>query len=348
MTTIHLQQIGKVFAKHEVLRNLELDIRSGEFVTLLGPSGCGKTTLLRIIAGLEQADSGAVLIDGKHANRLSPQDRKVGFVFQHYALFRHMSIFDNIAFGLRMRPRSLRPSRVEIGRKVEELLNLVQLDGFANRYPHQLSGGQRQRTALARALAVEPKILLLDEPFGALDAQVRKDLRQWLRDLQQRLAITTVLVTHDQEEAMDMADRVVLMNHGRIEQEGAPEELFANPISPFALKFLGAAQELSLMDHEYLNSENPTPGLVQEKKKRYLRPHELKIQAQNPGSAGQSATIRRISWRGAWIRLLLEQEEPGKSALTAELGREYWESLQLKVGDKVFWQPERLHSFQEV
>ena len=236
--SIEVRNIRKQFGSFKALDDVSLDFPSGELVALLGPSGCGKTTLLRIIAGLEKADGGQVLFHGEDASDTHVRERKVGFVFQHYALFRHMTVFENVAFGLRVKPRKRRPSEAEIARRVHELLGLVQLDFLADRYPAQLSGGQRQRIALARALAVEPKVLLLDEPFGALDAKVRKDLRRWLRRLHDELHITSIFVTHDQEEAIEVADRVVLMNHGRVEQVGAPQDVVERPATAFVDEFL--------------------------------------------------------------------------------------------------------------
>jgi sulfate transport system ATP-binding protein len=238
--SIQVRNIHKSFGSFTALGDVSLDFPTGELTALLGPSGCGKTTLLRIIAGLETADRGQVLLDGQDASDTHVREREVGFVFQHYALFRHMTVFDNVAFGLRVKPRKQRPPESEIKRKVHELLQLVQLDWLADRYPPQLSGGQRQRIALARALAVEPRVLLLDEPFGALDAKVRKELRRWLRRLHDELHITSIFVTHDQEEALEVADRVVLMDHGRVEQVGAPVEVYEHPATPFVYGFLGA------------------------------------------------------------------------------------------------------------
>jgi len=231
--SIEIRNISKRFGTLAVCDHLNLDIPSGELVALLGPSGSGKTTLLRIIAGLERPDEGSVLFHGEDATCADVRTRNVGFVFQHYALFGHMTIFENVAFGLRVRPRAIRPSESEIRDKVGALLKLVQLDWLADRYPHQLSGGQRQRIALARALAVEPKVLLLDEPFGALDAKVRKELRRWLRRLHDEMHVTSVFVTHDQDEAMEVADRIVVMNQGRIEQQGSPDEVYDHPATPF-------------------------------------------------------------------------------------------------------------------
>ncbi len=236
--SMEIRHIHKNFGTFQALTDVSLQIASGELVALLGPSGCGKTTLLRIMAGLEGADEGQVAFHGEDMTQVHVRERRVGFVFQHYALFRHMSVFDNVAFGLRMRPRVSRPSEAQIREQVHHLLERVQLAGLSERQPAQLSGGQRQRVALARALAVQPRVLLLDEPFGALDAKVRKTLRRWLRELQQELGVTTVFVTHDQEEALDVADRVVLMNRGRIEQVGAPREVWAQPASLFVQDFL--------------------------------------------------------------------------------------------------------------
>ena len=237
--SIEVNHINKQFGTFTALDDVSLSFPSGQLVALLGPSGCGKTTLLRIIAGLETPDSGSVLFHGEDASDQDVRERQVGFVFQHYALFRHMTVFENVAFGLRVKPRAERPSNAKIREKVMELLKLVQLDWLADRYPHQLSGGQRQRIALARALAVEPKVLLLDEPFGALDAKVRKELRRWLRRLHDELHITSIFVTHDQEEALEVADQVVLMNKGKVEQVGTPDEVYERPASPFVYGFLG-------------------------------------------------------------------------------------------------------------
>lgn len=242
--SIAVDKVSKFFANSKVLNDISLDIASGEMVALLGPSGSGKTTLLRIIAGLEHHNSGHLRFGGKDVSRVHARDRHVGFVFQHYALFRHMTVAENIAFDLTVLPRRERPGRAAIKQKVASLLDMVQLGHLAARYPSQLSGGQKQRVALARALAVEPEILLLDEPFGALDAQVRKELRRWLRQLHEELKFTSVFVTHDQEEAMEVADRVVVMSHGNIEQVGTPQEVWREPASRFALEFLGEVNRL--------------------------------------------------------------------------------------------------------
>ncbi|HEX2580448.1 MAG TPA: TOBE-like domain-containing protein [Dongiaceae bacterium] len=241
---ITLNGIDKAFAQHKVLVNVDLEVKSGSFVALLGPSGSGKTTLLRIIAGLDFPDRGSIAFDGADVTGMAARSRQVGFVFQHYALFKHMRVDDNIAFGMRAKPKEMRPDAKEISRRVAELLDLVQLTPFADRYPAQLSGGQKQRVALARALAIEPKVLLLDEPFGALDAKIRKDLRRWLRRLHDQMGLTSLFVTHDQDEALDLADSVVLMNEGQIEQVGSPEELFHRPANAFVCDFLGYANRL--------------------------------------------------------------------------------------------------------
>jgi sulfate/thiosulfate transport system ATP-binding protein len=241
---VDIRSLSKSFGATRVLKDVSLDVREGELCALLGPSGSGKTTLLRIIAGLDFADDGAVLFDGEDVARRSARDRKVGFVFQHYALFRHMTVFDNIAFGLTIRPRATRPAEAEIRRRVNELLELVQLADYGRRFPDQLSGGQRQRVALARALAIEPRILLLDEPFGALDARVRKEMRKWLRELQQKIQLTSVFVTHDQDEALELADRVAVMEQGQIVQLGSPQQVYDQPSSPFVYDFLGGANRI--------------------------------------------------------------------------------------------------------
>ncbi|MBV8379226.1 MAG: sulfate ABC transporter ATP-binding protein [Paucibacter sp.] len=242
--SISVRNIHKRFGGTLACDGLDLDVQEGELVALLGPSGCGKTTLLRIIAGLEQPDDGQVLFHGEDVTARDARSRQVGFVFQHYALFNHMSVFENVAFGLRVRPRATRPREAEIKRRVDELLSLVQLDSLGARHPQQLSGGQRQRVALARALAVEPRVLLLDEPFGALDAKVRKELRRWLRQLHEEVPVTSLFVTHDQDEALEVADRVVVLNGGRVEQIATPEDLVLAPATPFVRDFLGDVESL--------------------------------------------------------------------------------------------------------
>jgi sulfate transport system ATP-binding protein len=323
--SIKVQNISKHFGSFHALDNIQLDIESGELLALLGPSGCGKTTLLRIIAGLETADAGQIVISGEDSTHVHVRERNVGFVFQHYALFRHMTVADNVAFGLRVKPRGERPSEKQIQAKVHELLKLVQLDWLADRYPAQLSGGQRQRIALARALAVEPKVLLLDEPFGALDAQVRKELRRWLRRLHDELHVTSIFVTHDQEEALEVADRVVLMNHGKIEQVGSPREVWEHPATPFVARFLGGVP---------LVGDGTRP----------LRPHELEVQRLVPGADTRGAvvaTLRRALVLDPVVRLELECTSGGHDLIEARLGTAQFQSLGLREGDTVLVSPRR-------
>lgn len=298
--SIEIRNISKQFGDFHALRDVSLNIASGELVALLGPSGCGKTTLLRIIAGLEFADQGSILFSGEDTTDVHVRERQVGFVFQHYALFRHMSVFENVAFGLRVRPRAQRPSEAQIKKKVHELLSLVQLDWLADRFPSQLSGGQRQRIALARALAVEPKVLLLDEPFGALDAKVRKELRRWLRRLHDELHVTSIFVTHDQEEALEVADRVVVINQGRIEQVGSPQEVWDQPASPFVYGFLGDVNLFQgrahqgqvhlggiLLDSPEHAQSNNAPAAA------FVRPHDLDVERHVLGAERDEAGLAR-------------------------------------------------------
>ncbi|TMX06545.1 sulfate ABC transporter ATP-binding protein [Aeromonas salmonicida subsp. achromogenes] len=307
--SIQVQGLNKHFNQYAALADINLDFHDGELVALLGPSGCGKTTLLRIIAGLEQADSGSVIIRGEHATDLDVRERNVGFVFQHYALFRHMTVFENVAFGLRVKPRSERPTEAVIRARVKELLDLVQLSHVADRHPTQLSGGQRQRVALARALAVQPKVLLLDEPFGA---QVRKELRRWLRELHDELHVTSLFVTHDQEEAQEVADRVVLMNAGRVEQIGTPAEVYDQPASAFVHSFLGsvnlfrgrvAGQGLGIGE-QWLGGPISSHLAEGSAAIAYVRPHELEIVPAD-ASGGIRATITRLLPMGPRIRVEL-------------------------------------------
>ena len=289
--SIEIRNVSKQFGNFHALRDVSLDIKSGELIALLGPSGCGKTTLLRIIAGLETPDVGTIHFSGEDTTDVHVRDRNVGFVFQHYALFRHMTVFENVAFGLRIKPRKERPSEAQIKEKVMSLLKLVQLDWVAERFPGQLSGGQRQRIALARALAVEPKVLLLDEPFGALDAKVRKELRRWLRRLHDELNVTSIFVTHDQEEALEVADRVVVINKGKIEQEGSPQEVWENPASPFVYGFLGdvnlfkgRAKDGTVFLNDGMQLESTVAqGGVEKDAFAYVRPHDLDVVRYSPG-----------------------------------------------------------------
>ncbi len=296
---IRVAGIAKAFGAYPALHGVDLELREGELAALLGPSGSGKTTLLRIIAGLEQADRGHVFFGERDATRLRVQDRRVGFVFQSYALFKHMSVFDNVAYGLTVRPRRLRPSRAVVGERVAELLDLVQLSGFEARYPAQISGGQRQRVALARALAIEPQVLLLDEPFGALDARVRKDLRRWLREFHRRTGLTTIFVTHDQDEAMELADRVAILNRGKIEQIGTPDDLYDHPASAFVMSFIGETVAVEVVTSGGVARIGGQPivaaGTARDGRSRlYLRPHEIKITAPHTGTlVGTIENIRR-------------------------------------------------------
>ena len=321
--SIEVRNLSRRFGATVACDKLDLDIPAGELVALLGPSGCGKTTLLRIIAGLETPDSGSVLFHGEDATCKDVRDRKVGFVFQHYALFGHMSIFENVAFGLRVRPKNVRPGDAEIKRKVMQLLELVQLDFLADRYPHQLSGGQRQRIALARALAVEPKVLLLDEPFGALDAKVRKELRRWLRRLHDEVHVTSVFVTHDQDEAMEVADRVVVMNKGRIEQQGTPDEVYDHPATPFVLQFLG---DVNLF-HGRLGH---APGAAAPDEISYVRPHELEILAQASDDTW-AVTLSQTLTLGPNTRIEFKRVSDG-SYVDVELPRESFTILRDRLG----------------
>jgi sulfate transport system ATP-binding protein len=338
--SIEVRNLDKRFGTTVACDNLDLDIPAGELVALLGPSGCGKTTLLRIIAGLEVPDAGHVLFHGEDATRADVRDRNVGFVFQHYALFGHMSIFENVAFGLRVRPKATRPGEAEIQSKVMQLLKLVQLDWLADRYPHQLSGGQRQRIALARALAVEPKVLLLDEPFGALDAKVRKELRRWLRRLHDEVHVTSVFVTHDQDEAMEVADRVVVMNQGRIEQQGTPDQVYDHPASPFVLQFLG---DVNLF-HGRLGH---APGGAAADEVSYVRPHELEILAE-AGDDTWAVTLSQTLTVGPNTRIEFRRVSDD-SYVDVELPRERFTALRdrlgLAPGVRVHLQPRRVTRF---
>ena len=298
--SIKVEGVAQDFGAFAALRDVTLDIKPGELVALLGPSGSGKTTLLRVIAGLNAPDRGRVLFDGEDATYLPVQDRKVGMVFQNYALFKHMTVADNIAYGLRVRPRRHRPSKADIIARVEELLRFVQLDGLGARFPAQLSGGQRQRVALARALAIEPRVLLLDEPFGALDARVRKDLRRWLREVHQQTGLTTIFVTHDQDEAMELADRVVVLNEGRIEQIGTPEELYDRPASPFVISFVGEAVALPVTVADgHVNFAGrelhiDTHGLRSGPAKVFFRPADIAVASKGDGEIeGRVESLRR-------------------------------------------------------
>lgn len=328
--SIQATHISKTFGDYRALQNVSLTVPDGRLVSLLGPSGSGKTTLLRILAGLEYPDPdafGRVLFHGEDVTDLAPGKRGVGFVFQHYALFRHMTVEKNISFGLRALPRSKRPSHDEIRKRVNHLLELVQLDGLNKRYPSELSGGQRQRVALARALAVEPRVLLLDEPFGALDAKVRKDLRRWLRTFQEEIQITTIFVTHDQEEALELADEVVVMNNARIEQVGTPQEVYDNPKSPFVIEFLGNVNRFraGVSGHPM-----PEAGVL------YVRPHDVEIQPVGATTHQHAipAKVLHIFSAGNFARVALERIGTHEH-FEAEVPRERLRELALEQGHTV-------------
>lgn len=350
--SIEISNVSKRFGNFVALDHVSLEIPTGQLVALLGPSGCGKTTLLRIISGLEVPDEGSIAFHGEEATRRDVREREVGFVFQHYALFRHMTVFDNVAFGLRVRPRRTRPSEAEIRQRVMDLLKLVQLDWLAQRYPAQLSGGQRQRIALARALAVEPKVLLLDEPFGALDAKVRKDLRRWLRRLHDELHITSVFVTHDQEEALEVADRVVVLNKGRIEQMGTPDEVYANPASPFVYQFLGSVNlfhsrgdgSFALLGSD-LSIASPEHGHEAGAAVAYVRPHDIDL-VTSPGDAqgGVPAIVRHVRAVGPVVRLELDQVGSGER-VEVEVAAERWRERRLEEGATVWVRPRQAKIF---
>lgn len=351
--SIEIRGLSKQFGTFAALRDVSLEVHSGELLALLGPSGSGKTTLLRVIAGLEVADTGQVLFQGEDTTKQHVRDRQVGFVFQHYALFRNMTIFENVAFGLRVRAKSVRPSDADIRDRVHNLLKLVQLDWLADRHPHQLSGGQRQRVALARALAVEPKVLLLDEPFGALDAKVRKELRSWLRRLHDEMHITSVFVTHDQEEALEVADRVVVMNEGRIEQIGTPDEVYEQPASPFVYEFLGKVNlfhgrlhhgrarigEIEVDAPEHAEAEE-LPAVA------YVRPHDIHVDRVIHDGGALAAHVFHILSVGPVVRLELTRDDSAEQELIqVEITKERFRELQLVQGDQVFIKPSRFDLF---
>jgi sulfate/thiosulfate transport system ATP-binding protein len=374
--SIEIRNVHKQFGNFHALRDVSLDINSGELVALLCPSGCGKTTLLRIIAGLETADQGNIFFSGEDTTDVHVRERNVGFVFQHYALFRHMSVFDNVAFGLRMKPRGKgegkRPSETVIKQKVHDLLGLVQLDWLADRYPAQLSGGQRQRIALARALAVEPKVLLLDEPFGALDAKVRKELRRWLRRLHDDLHVTSIFVTHDQEEALEVADRVVLMNSGKVEQIGSPQEVWDHPASPFVYGFLGDVNLFHGRAHEgemHIGEDRhgvslaiPEHQHAQDAKAfAYVRPHDLEVRRYSAGeehsasahtpTRGMAAKLVRAIVVGPIARLELlplDASALGRGdIIEVHMGAQQFNELAFKESETLMLTPKRARVFVE-
>ncbi len=329
--SIEVRNVSKSYGRFQVLRDVNLDVNTGELMALLGPSGCGKTTLLRVIAGLETPDTGTIRTHGEDATSRPVRERKVGFVFQHYALFRHMTVFENIAFGLRVRARADRPPETEITKRVRALLDLIQLDWLAAHYPDQLSGGQRQRVALARALATEPRVLLLDEPFGALDARVRTELRRWLRRRHADLGVTSLFVTHDQEEAIEVADRIVVMNAGRIEQIGSPAEVYENPSSAFICRFLG---HVNLWPDAV-----DAPGQV-----RLVRPHDCELLRADPGMGALAITVKAVRPAGPLVRI--EMQTPGQvDFLEADLPRETADRLNPVVGETLYARPRRIRVY---
>ena len=329
--SIEIRGVSKGYGRFQVLREVNLTVHTGELVALLGPSGCGKTTLLRIIAGLEQPDSGTILTHGEDTAGRAIQKRRVGFVFQHYALFRHMSVFDNIAFGLRVRPRRDRPSEADIARRVKKLLDLIQLDWLAPRFPDQLSGGQRQRVALARALAIEPRVLLLDEPFGALDMRVRTELRRWLRRRHADLGVTSLFVTHDQDEAMEVADRIVVMQAGRIEQTGSPADVYEEPASAFVCRFLGQVNSWPAAD--------PAAGHV-----HLVRPHDCDLFRADPGGGARATTVVGTRPAGPLVHLDLKLSDRAEF-LEAAIPRETADRLKPEPGDALYVRPRRIRIY---
>jgi sulfate/thiosulfate transport system ATP-binding protein len=351
--SIEVRNLRKTFGNFVALDNVSLDVPGGELVALLGPSGSGKTTLLRIIAGLEPADQGTILFHGENATDRPVRERQVGFVFQHYALFRHMSVFENVAFGLRVRPRKVRPAETEIRETVMGLLSLVQLDVLAARRPSELSGGQRQRVALARALAVKPKVLLLDEPFGALDAKVRKELRRWLRRLHEEVHVTSVFVTHDQEEALEVSDRVVIMNEGRVEQSGTPEEVYDRPATPFVYGFLGDVNLFHGRIHQgHVNigqSELEAPEWAHVSDQAgvaYVRTYDVELESFASGPSSLEAVVRHVRAFGPMVRLELDLVDGGRT-IEAHIPRARFESLGLGRGERVFVSPTSVRVFAQ-
>jgi len=350
--SIEVHHVTKTFGNFTALADISLQVRSGELLALLGPSGCGKTTLLKIVAGLEQPDSGQLLFEGTDATHKHVTERGIGFVFQHYALFRHMTVFDNVAFGLTVKPRRIRPSKAEIRDRVHRLLKMVQLEWLADAYPAQLSGGQRQRIALARSLAVEPRVLLLDEPFGALDARVRKDLRRWLRQLHDEIHLTSIFVTHDQEEALEVSDRVVVMNHGKIEQVGTPDEIYEHPASAFVTQFLGDVNLFHgrIQDEKFTHGNYVQPfsaGHVRDNTNNevtaYIRPHDIEL-SQEADNALDRGRIEHVHAIGPVVRLELGREGSG-DPIEVVMTRERYRLLGLNPGDSVYVKPRKMAVF---
>lgn len=345
--SIEALNIRKTFGHYTALEGVDLRVPKGKLVALLGPSGSGKTTLLRILAGLEFADpgSGRIRFNDVDVTDAAPGQRGVGFVFQHYALFRHMTVFDNVAFGLNVRRRKLRPDKAEITERVHALLKLVQLEGLERRYASQLSGGQRQRVALARALAVEPRVLLLDEPFGALDAKVRKDLRRWLRRFHDEVHLTTLFVTHDQEEALEIADEVVIMNQAKVEQVGTPQEVYDRPASPFVYQFLGNVNVLRADALVEAGAAVPDAAALEANGSVYVRPHDIEVVPHGPGVPGIVAVLRYVHAAGPQARLTLEQVAT-REVVEAEVSRVELARLDLRPNSLVCLRPRRVRSFE--
>ena len=353
--SVEVKNVTKEFGSFTALDHVSLKVESGELVALLGPSGSGKTTLLRTIAGLEFPDNpgeAQVLFYGEDVTQIPASERKAGFAFQHYALFRHMTVFENLAFGLRVRPKTTRPPEDEIRSRVEKLLKLIQLEPLAKRFPTQLSGGQRQRVALARALAVEPKVLLLDEPFGALDAKVRKELRRWLRQLHDEIHVTTLFVTHDQEEALEVSDRVAILRAGKIEQIGTPEQIYDQPASPFVYDFLGNVNLFSgrmkdgalvIGGTEFAAPDNR--GGEDSAAVAFVRPHDIRVTRQAAGPA-LAAQVIRSNAAGPVANLELKRLDSGEN-FTVQLGKEQFQELQPKVGEQVFVELKNVKVFSD-
>jgi sulfate transport system ATP-binding protein len=351
--SIEARHISKTFGRFRALDNVSLHVEGGELVALLGPSGSGKTTLLRILAGLETPDPGVgqVLFDGQDVSDKSAPSRGIGFVFQHYSLFRHMNVFDNVAFGLTVRPRKVRPTKAQIRQRVTDLLQLVQLEAMADRYPWQLSGGQRQRVALVRALAVEPKVLLLDEPFGALDARVRQELRTWLRRLHDEIHVTSVFVTHDQEEALEVADRVAVLNSGRIEQVGTPDEVFHRPRNAFVMEFLGRVNvfhgrndggQTFVQGRDAPLAANSTGHNGDGQARIFVRPHQFEV-ATAATADSLPGRVRHISSAGPIVRLEVATAQNG--TLTVEIPRERYLELGIAAGSEIHLIPREITVF---
>lgn len=348
---INIEGISKSFGDAAILHDINLEINSGELIALLGPSGSGKTSLLRIIAGLEYPDGGRIKFNGEDYTERHAKERNLGFVFQHYALFRNMTIYENIAYGLKVRPKRARPSKQAIDTKVRELLSLIKLDSYARHYPAQLSGGQRQRVALARSLAVEPEVLLLDEPFGALDAKVRKELRRWLRNLHNDYEITSVFVTHDQEEAMEVADRIVIMNHGRVEQVGTPLEVYENPASAFVLDFLGNVNSMAGKVNEGMLETGSYRIELPEYKKvtdtegvGYVRPHDLAIDKDRLTENSIESVVKHIHPVGSVVRIELLRKDNGEM-IEAEIPKSLYQSKEIQIGEYVYVTPKSVKMF---